>query len=142
MSRSQICNSVGGTEMRLSFVEARAGRGARVLDKVEPGWHRRIDKDALNIASIKTCALAQLHYSYQAGLLWLSSLGQTAASNMPVRHGFCPTILNVIFNNSTKLTDAWRREIDKRLAADAASPLSHNDNNRAYADAEHSLNAA
>jgi hypothetical protein len=40
--------------------KTRANRGARVLDRIYPGWHLRINEAQLDIASTQNCVLGQL----------------------------------------------------------------------------------
>src|SRR3990167_11322084 len=43
-------------------------RGVKVLDQVEPGWHKKIDLTKLQLSDIRQCMLGQLHGHYEDGL--------------------------------------------------------------------------
>lgn len=46
-------------------------RGAKLLDKTEPGWRERIDLSTLDLSDDKFCVLGQLHGSYWDSYLYM-----------------------------------------------------------------------
>ncbi|MFB6097787.1 MAG: hypothetical protein ABEK84_01465 [Salinibacter sp.] len=71
-------------------VQERVQRGAEYLDEVDPGWHRRIDPDALELENGRRCVLGQLHGEFRLGLgrshvVSLSSAPRASLS--PVAYG-------------------------------------------------------
>jgi len=101
-------------------------RGAAYLDEMDPGWHRRIDPDALELESGRRCVLGQLHGEFRLGLgrshvLSLSSAPRASLS--PVAYGF-----KCVDGESDErqardyelLTQAWREAIRSRWTDDIA----------------------
>lgn len=54
--------------LTLDAARARAARGAGLLDAADPGWHGRVDPDALQLGDGQACVLGQLHGEYRLGL--------------------------------------------------------------------------
>lgn len=50
-------------------LDSRVSAGAKLLDRVEPGWHRRIALDRLAMESCDQCILGQLHGQFWSGFL-------------------------------------------------------------------------
>lgn len=51
------------------IIEKSVDRGARYLDRINPGWDRRIDLDNFSVGTYERCVLGQLHTGgYQAGV--------------------------------------------------------------------------
>jgi hypothetical protein len=104
---------------------ARVRRGAAYLDGIDPGWHRRLDPETLELADGRACVLGQLHGDYRWGLARarLLNLGSAPqASLSPVAYGFqCEGRVppEVQACDYALLTDAWRAAIRSRRPADA-----------------------
>lgn len=49
-------------------IEKSVERGAAYLDRVNPGWDKRIDLDNFSIGTYERCVLGQLHGGYQKGM--------------------------------------------------------------------------
>lgn len=72
-------------------VRERVQRGAAYLDEMDPGWHRQVDPNTLELGSGRQCVLGQLHGEFRLGLgrsrlISLSSAPQASLS--PVAYGF------------------------------------------------------
>ena len=124
-------------------VRERVQRGAEYLDEREPGWHRRIDPDTLELGSGDRCVLGQLHGEFRLGLgrsgvLSLSSAPRASLS--PVAYGF-KCVGGVAEEWQVRdyelLTQAWRSAIRARWAEDAMG-----DGGPVPEDAEESVPAA
>lgn len=105
----------------LENARRRAARGAAYLDDVDPGWHRRIDAEALALADGGRCVLGQLHGQFRAGLgrSGLFNLGSAPrASLSPVAHGFhCVRAgdAEAERRDYALLDRAWREEVRQRV---------------------------
>jgi hypothetical protein len=107
-------------------VRERVRQGAEYLDERDPGWHRRIDPDTLELGSGDRCVLGQLHGEFRLGLgrsgvLSLSSAPRASLS--PVAHGFkCVEDVSEEWQarDYELLTKAWRAAIRARWEKDAA----------------------
>jgi hypothetical protein len=105
-------------------VHERVRRGAEYLDGSDPGWHRRIDPNALKLESGDRCVLGQLHGEFRLGLgrsgmLSLSSAPRASLS--PVAHGFkCVEGVSDEWQarDYELLTKAWRAAVQARWAED------------------------
>lgn len=108
-------------------VRERVRRGAEYLDERDPGWHRRIDPNVLELGSGDHCVLGQLHGEFRLGLgrsgmLSLSSAPRASLS--PVAHGFkCVGGVSEEWQarDYELLTRAWRIAIRQRWAGDLAA---------------------
>lgn len=76
-------------------VAARVARGAEWLDKVHPGWERRIDLSVLVLSDCTKCVLGQLvpNCEYDTGyeaVLWAMTdgVGEIKAAQWATDHGF------------------------------------------------------
>ena len=49
-------------------VQERVQRGAAYLDDVDPGWHRRVNANTLELEDGRHCVLGQLHGEFRLGL--------------------------------------------------------------------------
>lgn len=100
----------------------RAARGAAYLDGVDPGWHARVDADALTLADGGACVLGQLHGAFRDGL-WRARLfdGTSAprAVLSPVAYGFfaADRAPDLAARDYALLDAAWRTEIARRRPA-------------------------
>ena len=98
----------------------RAARGAAYLDEVDPGWHRLVDADALDLGSRHACVLGQRYGGFRPGLAraGLINLGSAPrASLSPVRYGFLcvqgvPARLQE--QDYRFLDEAWAEEVHRR----------------------------
>lgn len=102
----------------------RAARGAAYLDRVDPGWYRRVDVARLELADSALCVLGQRYGTFflglsRAGLLNLSSA--PLGNRSPVDYGFL-CVQNVDETLQARdyalLNQAWRAEIYRRLRRD------------------------
>ena len=94
-----------------------AHKGAALLDKVGPGWFKRIDLDRLFMRSAYQCVLGQLSGNYNLGRIQLKTV-------VPLSHQpLCSFSLGFNIDGQPTetqwnlLTLAWRREIETRLVA-------------------------
>ena len=103
---------------------SRVDRGATYLDDVDPGWHRRVDADTLELSSGHACVLGQLHGDFRLGLgrahlLNLSSAPQPSLS--PIAYGF-RCVQNVPAEHQDRdyrlLNTAWQAEVRARQQQD------------------------
>jgi len=105
-------------------VRERVERGATYLDDVDPGWHRRVNADTLELEDGEHCVLGQLHGGFRLGLgrshvLSLSSAPRASLS--PVAYGFkCVEGVSEAWQarDYELLTAAWRKAVRARTAAD------------------------
>lgn len=90
---------------------SRVARGAKLLDRAQPGWEERIDTETLNIASIDRCVLGQLYGSYAKGMEKLSvSIYDHNSMRFSINHGFACAVD----------THEWVRLVNKRNLARSA----------------------
>lgn len=112
-------------------LDENAERGAQMLDKRRPGWHRKISLDELNMADGSCCVIGQnFNGSYAPAVRGLSagSSPHLASSQYAweIDHGFLPPVLNApLFPDPAfsveefaHLGKAWERQIQDRLIAD------------------------
>lgn len=107
---------------RITFTSAleRAGRGARYLDEVDPGWYERVDVQAMELAHASCCVLGQLHGDFRRGLsrAHLLSMGSAPrASLSPVDMGFlCVQHVSPALQEEDyrHLDRAWQQEVQCR----------------------------
>jgi hypothetical protein len=105
-------------------VRERVRRGAEYLDDMDPGWHRRVDADTLELEDGQHCVLGQLHGDFRLGLgrshvLTLSSAPRSSLS--PVAYGFkCVEGVSDEWEarDYELLTQAWRAAVRSRTAGD------------------------
>jgi len=105
-------------------VQERVERGAAYLDEVDPGWHRRVNAETLELEDGEHCVLGQLHGGFRLGLgrshvLSLSSAPRASLS--PVAYGFkCVEGVSEAWQarDYELLTAAWREAVRVRTAAD------------------------
>lgn len=103
-------------------VQERVQRGAAYLDEVDPGWHRRVNADTLELEDGRHCVLGQLHGEFRLGLgrSHLVSLSSAPrASLSPVAHGFkCVGNVSEAWQarDYELLTAAWREAVQTRTA--------------------------
>ena len=86
--------------MHVSVVAREAAR----LDRINPGWHRRINQDHLDMGSDRFCVLGQIYVH-----AWDAPQAQkfrTMRAYMPIITPFS--------------TLRWQRQINRRLDTDAA----------------------
>lgn len=89
----------------------RAGRGAALLDRKSPGWHKRADVPLLCLWSTLLCPLGQEFGSYQAGLKRLK-----ISPSQSVTLGFYyDDDLNENDDGYELLRQAWVGEIGARV---------------------------
>ena len=108
--------------------EARVELGSKLLDKISPGWDRKIDLGSLDIAHPYCCILCQVYGSFLEGLEQLeceeqrhqtpTTLGLDPWDRRGLRvlgHGFAVES----FAQNETITAAWTRFILARRAAQA-----------------------
>lgn len=102
----------------MSYTE-KAQRGANLLDRRRPGWHREIDRETLNQGDTRCCIGGQLYGSYSE---LKSALGLSYEES--VEHGFeirdesPETVHTSPTWEYQDLTAAMLREVNLRVAAD------------------------
>jgi len=83
--------------------DARANKGAKLLDRENPNWFKKVDVERLHIPSPSRCVLGQVYGLFSIGL---------DALHMPLHrtteHGF----VHSLFGNQEK---AWKKQIEMRL---------------------------
>ena len=99
-------------------------RGAAYLDEMDPGWHRRVDADTLELGSGRQCVLGQLHGEFRLGLgrsRLISLSSAPRASLSPVAYGFkCVEGVSDEWQarDYELLTAAWRNAVLARTVDD------------------------
>lgn len=68
--------------------EQRVARGAALLDRVNPGWWKRIDLERLSLGSCKRCVLGQLYGEYAIDAFRALGLPDNDAGDEQAEHGF------------------------------------------------------
>jgi len=108
--------------MSIQKTNKRAARGAKMLDKKRPGWHRIINRDILDIQDIENCVLGQQDGYCNMSNEFFGDLPSGELLRQVARHGFDVSIkaynsedLDLRFR---MLNHAWRHEIIERLNAD------------------------
>lgn len=102
----------------------RVQQGAAYLDDVDPGWHRRIDSEILELGDGKHCILGQLHGEFRLGLgrsNLISMSSAPRASLSPVAYGFkCVENVPEAWQayDYDLLNEAWRQAVRARQDAD------------------------
>ena len=111
----------------LAGARERAAQGAAYLDDADPGWYRHVEADSLALSDGQSCILGQLHGDFRLGLIraHLLNLSSAPRANLsPVRLGFFavrgadPAVEALDYDY---LDQAWREEVLRRQAEDAAS---------------------
>lgn len=113
MSDATYASNVAQTRVRL---------GAELLDKHEPGWHRRINLETLSLCSYTNCILGQLFYEFNKGM---HALEQAIGTELiEWRVGFDINPREDICDEDVKekpydlLDKWWRVVVDERLTYD------------------------
>lgn len=102
------------TKRDLRSIAARARRGARLLDKKLPGWHRKVKITTLDISECRDCALGQAHPSGFSAGVWDVLEGEEKPSRV-----IAPRLVYFGFDQVRgddygPLTEAWKDEIRDR----------------------------
>jgi len=86
-------------------------RGAELLDQEAPGWEKKIDLDTLDLASSSCCVLGQVYRVNQNPAFFRGIRKLGLAWGDGPRYGF------MVWGPGRweNLTEAWRREIRRRL---------------------------
>lgn len=107
-------------------VRERVERGAAYLDDADPGWHRRVDSETLELDDGRHCILGQLHGEFRLGLgrsHLISMSSAPRASLSPVAYGF-KCVENVSDDWQARdyelLNEAWKDAVRTRQETDAA----------------------
>jgi hypothetical protein len=93
---------VRSREMVAGVKAARVAEGAATLDRISPGWERRIGNLAIKIRNPQRCVLARVFGSYQGGL---ERVGRD-----PFSLGF-----SCYPRDERYVTKCWKYEINRRL---------------------------
>lgn len=99
-------NTVVAPPDELTYEQQLARRGAEILDKERPGWHKKVNPANLNVHSAKQCVLKQLYGDFGVGRSDLIGRGYPIYDLL----GFHA------FGDKDKLNEAWRDEIAARRA--------------------------
>lgn len=92
--------------MRTSYIK----RGAETLDKLIPGWFRKVKITELDLSCSCGCVIGQLD---NAG--YYSKLEEKGLLEMPARYGFdIEPYVDDGEREYDKLTEAWKGEIRAR----------------------------
>jgi hypothetical protein len=75
-------------------------RQARVLDRIKPGWEKKIEPEKLNLHSWGNCVLGQVYGDYGTGV---NELGDKAG-------------LAEIFFDNDPYREVWLKAVEQRLA--------------------------
>lgn len=110
-------------------VRERVQRGAEYLDEMDPGWHRRVNANTLELEDGQHCVLGQLHGEFRLGLgrshvLTLSSAPRASLS--PVAYGFkCVEGVSDEWEarDYELLTQAWRAAVRRRQDQDVEASI-------------------
>ena len=106
-------------------VRERVQRGAAYLDEMDPGWHRQVDPNTLELESGRQCVLGQLHGEFRLGLgrsRLISLSSAPRASLSPVAYGFkCVEGVSDEWQarDYELLTAAWRNAVLARTVDDS-----------------------
>ena len=106
-------------------VRERVQRGAAYLDEMDPGWHRQVDPNTLELGSGRQCVLGQLHGEFRLGLgrsRLISLSSAPRASLSPVAYGFkCVEGVSDEWQarDYELLTAAWRNAVLARTVDDS-----------------------
>lgn len=105
--------------MKYNEHKVAATRGAALLDEKMPGWHKRINTEALDIGVCAQCTLGQLCGDYNLGVLML---GYNSILDPELnKHGFTlePGLYDIEgrIQQWKDLTEAWVELINRRRAA-------------------------
>jgi hypothetical protein len=91
-----------------------AAYGAALLDRVNPGWHERINLADLDMSSACQCVLGQLYGWYEDGMTAIGLDGETQLT-----HGFAGDPASNQFSEKYwRLDEQWVREVAHRLIWD------------------------
>jgi hypothetical protein len=96
-----------------------AQKGAEYLDRVRPGWYKKINLGNLSIASGTYCILGQLMGEYDTGMRFLN-LNVVDSIEM----GFHIGLFGGGVTSFEGLNHAWLDEIEARLQAAPVVPIS------------------
>ncbi len=115
---------------RLKNIRRRAKRGARLLDAIFPGWAAKIDRERLDQSrgffriGDCGCILSQLDYNrkergagtYTNGIELVSPIVPRYDSDQARDHGFYTDSPGAC-EDYPLLTEAWKKQVAKRVAA-------------------------
>ena len=102
-----------------------AATGADLLDRLKPGWYRRINLEQLDVSRVDSCVVAQLYNgNYAAGRHDLERLHGDHITSW--RYGFsvvgipCEIVRHreALIEYYQRLTTSWRQQVIARLYVD------------------------
>lgn len=113
-----------GRTVSIEYARERVKQGAAYLDEIDPGWHRDVDPETLELSSGGSCILGQLHGDFRLGLGRSQLINLSSAPRMslsPVAYGF-KCVQNVSDDKKEQdyifLNQAWQEAIRERQEAD------------------------
>ncbi len=86
-------------------IRKNVARGAEMLDRFYPDWHKHVDLDTLDMFDTRRCVLAQLYGTFRMGM---NELGDFTP-DWPQRHGFDCTMTTEPITR-----ECWVDEINER----------------------------
>lgn len=103
----------------------RVEQGAKLLDKINPGWPEKVNLDRLAMRDCTRCIIGQVYGRYYSTLFDLRSDGDIVGYDSD--YGFTLKDSQLTSDSGSerrerlwkKLADLWRAEVRARLAADA-----------------------
>lgn len=94
-------------------IRARVARGARLLDRGDPGWACRVDRDRLDMTSTEADILGQLYGNYANGFKYAIRILSAARPWHATWFGF--TAVSQTITEFDALRDEWLGAIRTRL---------------------------
>ncbi len=98
--------------MRHVTIAASVAKGAELLDRIEPGWFRKIDPFRLNMNSCLRCILGQLYGHVRRARLY---------TDAPTRSPDFGFDFND-YSDNAKAQAAWIEEIERRTTEATPCP--------------------
>ena len=122
---------------RILYAKEAVRNGVKLLDKVEPGWEKKIDLTRLDLSSTRCCMLGQIYGEYNVNTLRLSafkvvrefsgrySLPEANDTESQAKFGFeAPRCIydsdRLLQPYFSLLTELWTAVIEKRRKKDVA----------------------
>ena len=100
------------TKLQILKFKAKAKLGAKYLDKVKPGWHKKINRHVF-MEDCNECIMGQLYGSFAHGIHLFDNDPKKS-----IKFGFTLGLNKDMLKNRLKkwnaLTEAWNFELHKR----------------------------